>query len=123
MVLKDYHNLDRMNMELPTTDPRHPEYAVTKPILPANSALTLPRNKVRGRQSNSNPAFTPCTWGPCQKKSSHPTEKCWMKNPALKRRLARDAPVPALLSVPPNITRKQNAAVQALLDSYALQDQ
>ena len=120
VVLKDYHDLDRMNMELPTTDPRHPEYA-SKPILPANSALTLPHTqRPKGRQGPSQP-FEPCTWGPCQRKKSHPTHKCWLKNPSLKKRLPRDEVVPANLSVPSNMTRQQNATVQALLDSYALQ--
>jgi len=124
VVLKAYHNLDRMNMELPTTDPRHPEWSGTSPILPANSALTLPtsRHKSKRKPGSSSQAFEPCTWGPCQNKSSHPTHRCWTKNPELaKNRVPRDATVPANFSVPSQMSRKQAASVQALIDSYALQ--
>ena len=38
-VLKAYHDLDRINMELPSSDSRHPGWSRSPLTLPANAAL------------------------------------------------------------------------------------
>ena len=124
-VLKAYHDLDRINMELPSTDSRHPGWSGPSPTLPANAALPQSHRRQDGtrRTGGSKRVFDPCTWGPCKDKTTHPTHRCWTKHPEMfmNRSVPRDDTVPANFSVPSQLSKKQQASVQALIDSYALQ--
>ena len=122
-VLKAYHTVDRINSKLPSTDPRSPEYTGSSPTVPVNAALPKSYKRQDGtrRSTAGKRVFDPCTWGPCEDKTSHPTHRCWTKHPELFRNRSGPSQVPANFSVPTNMTRKQIASFQAQLDSFAVQ--
>ena len=62
-VLKAYHDLDRIIMELPKTDSRYPGWSRVPTLLPVNAAFGLTQRRKTGskKPGTSKRAFEPCT--------------------------------------------------------------
>ena len=85
-VLKAYHDLDRINMELPKTDSRHPGWSRAPSHSPANAAFQHKQRQGNGSKEpvTSKRAFESCTWRPCPNQRSHSEDRCWTKHPELR---------------------------------------
>ena len=123
VLLTAYHDLDRLNMSLPSTDSRHPGWTRASPPLPANAALgVLPQRKYDGKPGSSKYAGEPCTWGPCKNKLTHSEDRCFTKHPEL-RRSAPDSvpkvePISQNVALPAQLSNRQRASLLAQIDSF-----
>jgi hypothetical protein len=129
LVLRSYHDLDRINLHLPETDTRHPGWSKAPLPTPVNAAFQRRQEHSRGPGSSKiRPG--PCTYGPCPNKKSHSEDRCWAKYPALKEKAKAGnrgkpsgPPVPQHLALPAQpLTTRQLASLQAQIDSFPLQN-
>ena len=120
-LLEAYHDLDRLNMSLQTTDSRHPGWTRVSPPLPANAAFGVTQQrKSDGTPGSCKRPFEPCTWGPCKNKLTHSEDRCFTKHPGLRgaKSVPKVDPFPQHLALPAQLSSRQRASLQAQIDSF-----
>jgi hypothetical protein len=123
-VMHAYHMYERLDMNLPTTDSRYPEWTKVPSPTPALASVEHKQGRTGNKGSGSaKRTVHMCTWGPCPSKKGHTEDRCWTKNPRLKISRSKDTPVTGFLTLPgtDQLTTRQLASLQSQIDSYALQ--